>query len=235
MINRIAITEIVAAIDKSNSANLFLDTCAILDIIRALSRNSSDELCAAKKLFDKRDAGTIDCKVILPSVVYQEYKDHFSDTCKLLDEFFQRLSDKQNELTKAQLAFGHNATPCYSDTPILIRQIPDLTNKIVDTAIHISEQDDLHAAASKRIVQCRAPASKGKQELKDCLIVEECLEICRQLKNNGSHAKMYFLSSNTRDFCIAETKKIRQELANEFSQYGLEYCYSWKQILSKFT
>jgi hypothetical protein len=235
MINRIAIHDIVAAIDESNSATLFLDTCAILDIIRALSRSSSDELCAAKMFCDKRDAQAIHCEVVLPSVVHQEYIDNFGDTSKLLDRFFQQVSDIQHELSKAQLAFGRSATPCYSDAPVLSERIIRLTHRIVNTATHVKEQDDLHAAASKRIVQCRPPATKGKQELKDCLIVEECLEICRQLKRNGSRAQLYFLSSNTKDFCIAETKTIRQELAHEFSQYGLEYCYSWKQILAMFT
>lgn len=234
MIRKVIISGIVADINRSNSAVLFLDTCAILDIIRAITRNSSGELCSAKVFFDKRDLGDIDCKIILPSVVQQEYTEHVDDARKQLDVFFKRLSDSQSELINAQTAFGMKTISRYSDAHTLISQILLLTMNIVNSSIHILEQDDLHAAASKRITKCKPPASKGKQELKDCLIVEECLEVCSQLQQKDKIIPLYFLSSNTKDFCMADTKTIRRELAAEFSQYGLEYCYSWQQILSKF-
>jgi len=236
MIKRVAISDIVADINRNNSAVLFLDTCAILDIVRAIDRNASSELCSAKVFLDRKNKGKINCKIILPSVVQKEYDEHFDSAGKLLDSFFRRLSDLQNELIKAQSAFAQKTISCYSDPDAhtLTNQIFSLTKNIVKHSIHILEQDDLHAAASKRVIECKPPASKGKQELKDCLIVEECLEVCRQLQQKGKSKPLYFLSSNTKDFCIVETETIKRELATEFSQYGLEYCYSWEQIRSKF-
>ena len=234
MIKRVAISDIVTDINRNNFAVLLLDTCAILDIVRAISRNSSSELCSAKVFLDRRNAGNIDCKIVLPSVVQREYDEHIESTSKLLDSFFKRLSDLQNELINAQSAFGQKTISCYSDADGLTTQILSLTTDIIKNSIHILEQDDLHAAASKRVIECKPPATRGKQELKDCLIVEECLEVCRQLQQKGESTALYFLSSNTKDFCIAKTKKMRCELATEFNQCGLEYCYSWQQILSKF-
>jgi len=234
MIKKVAISDIVADIEKNGSAVLFLDTCAILDIVRAINRRSSNEMCSAKVFLDKRDLGDIDCKIILPSVIGQEYADHLESTTKELDSFFKRLSDLQSELINAQSAFGHETMVCTLDADALTNKIIVLTNNIINNATHILEQDNLHAAASKRVTGCKPPASKGKNELKDCLIVEECLEICRQLKQKAKTIPLFFLSSNTKDFCIAETRTVKDKLATEFSQYGLEYCYSWQQILSKF-
>lgn len=234
MIEKVAISDIVSDINRNNCAVLFLDTCAILDIVRAINRNSSGELYFAKVFFDRRDLGDIECNIILPSVIQQEYDSHLESASNELDIFFKKLSDLHSNLISVQSAFGQEQIEYYSDAHVLTNQILSLTKNIVNSSIHILEQDDLHAAASKRITQCKPPASKGKQELKDCLIVEECLEVCRQLQQRGKSTPLYFLSSNTKDFCIAETKTIRCELATEFRQYGLEYCYSWQQILSKF-
>ena len=97
MINRLAIPDIVANIEKNNSPVLFLDTCAILDIVRAINRKSSGELCSAKVFFDRKNSGSIDCKIILPSVIQQEYNQNLNGTSEQLDSFFKRLSDLQNE------------------------------------------------------------------------------------------------------------------------------------------
>ena len=83
MINRIAIPNIIKDIKKDNTPVLFLDTCAILDIIRALARKSPDELCSAKNFIDRKKHGDIICSIILPSVVFQEYNDNFDITCAL--------------------------------------------------------------------------------------------------------------------------------------------------------
>ncbi|MCK5565616.1 MAG: DUF4935 domain-containing protein [Planctomycetes bacterium] len=234
MNNNIAISDIVIDIEKNSSAVLFLDTCAILDIIRAINRRSSSDMRDAKTFLDKRNSGDINCKIILSSLIQQEYDKHLKSTTEEIGKFFRVLSDLEDELAIAQSAFGYNINTSTPDVTALTNQILSLTDNIINNSIHILGQDNLYSAAGHRAASDRPPAKKGKNEYKDCLIVEECLEICKQLQQGKKVVPLFFLSSNTKDFCIAQTTEIKKELATEFSQYGLEYCYSWQQILSKF-
>ena len=67
-----------------------------------------------------------------------------------------------------------------------------------------------------------APPSKKGGEVKDCAIVEECLEVSRPLHAAGFAKKRVFCTSNVNDYCDA-TKALHANLAAEFAAVGMGF------------
>ena len=66
------------------------------------------------------------------------------------------------------------------------------------------------------------PPSKKSGQMKDCVIIEECLELCRQLRATGFVKKAVFCTSNTDDYCDV-TKALHPTLDVEFAPVGLSF------------
>ncbi len=229
----VAITDIVASIEKNNSAVLFLDTCAILDIVRALSRNNVEAIQAAKKIIEEIDSDSVNCIIVLSSLIEGEYNENIESVKKELEAYFKNIADSSKSFYDANKVFGNDYNFCNFRTNPLTQQIISLAYQFIANSTSILEENDLKVAAYHRAVNNIAPASKGKPEPKDCLIVEECLEVCRQFKHAKKNVPLLFLSSNASDFCSTETKILKQELIKEFQANGLQYCYSWGNVLSE--
>jgi len=236
MTDSLSIEEIVKSIVAENADVLFLDTCAILDIIRALNRKASTDLKFASDIAGIINAKDRKVQVVLASVIKQECQDHFDSALAELDSFHTRLSDDVQTFNEACTILGLQVGSIPAVNEAMKKQITGIANQFLQNSVSIKEDDKFHAAASRRVIKGIPPASKGKQELKDCIIIEEYLEVCKNIRATSCNSALLFLTSNWRDFCIAETKQIKQikqELAREFSQFGLEYCYSWQHVFSR--
>jgi hypothetical protein len=71
-------------------------------------------------------------------------------------------------------------------------------------------------------VVAKTPPSKQGGEVKDCVIVEECLELTRQLRANGFARKCVFCTSNMDDYG-GPSGGLHPTLATEFAAVGLAF------------
>lgn len=78
------------------------------------------------------------------------------------------------------------------------------------------------AKAFVRVNAGVAPAKRGKESSKDCLVYETYLEAVSALRAAGVKAPIVFLSSNTNEYLI-EGKVLKPEIAAEFSAISLGY------------
>jgi tRNA A37 methylthiotransferase MiaB len=69
---------------------------------------------------------------------------------------------------------------------------------------------------------CIAPARRGKDSSKDCLVYETYLEAVTSLRNAGVVKPIVFLSSNTKEY-LTENNILRTGIAAEFSNINLKY------------
>ena len=67
-----------------------------------------------------------------------------------------------------------------------------------------------------------APAKRGKESSKDCLVYETYLEAARELRAAGLTTPIVFLSSNTNEY-LEERRILKPEIAAEFSQLTMDY------------
>lgn len=233
MTDRLAISDIVADVEKNNSAVLFLDTCSILDIIRALKRNKVEAIQDANYIMQNIKSGSINCKIVLFSLLEKEFNDNVNSPVKDLKKYFMGVSDASKSFYDANKIFGNKYGFCnFSENP-LTKQVISLASEFIDEAVFIENDAKLELAAYRRATNNKPPASKGKPENKDCLLVEEYLEVCRQLKQKNINVPLLLYSSNTSDFCDVKNKALKQELIQEFQANGLTFCYSWDNVLSE--
>ena len=67
-----------------------------------------------------------------------------------------------------------------------------------------------------------APARRGKDSSKDCIVFETYLSCAGMLRTEGLAAPIVFLSSNTSEY-LTDSKVLKVEIANDFAPLKIDY------------
>lgn len=182
---------------------LFLDTCSILDVIRAPARGLVGCVEAATELLGMATASPARCSLVVGSFVPTEWNDHQQEVLDSLQSHFDRM---QSQAEHFHGLCGHLTVPITFGVPRYVTsglalRLHDLSRQVLQASLILDRHPDTMTRAYDRVaVTRRRPCRKGG-ELKDCTIFEECLEVCRQLQGGGFTRKMVFCTSNTEDYC----------------------------------
>lgn len=79
------------------------------------------------------------------------------------------------------------------------------------------------ARALARLNEPRTPARRGKDSMKDCVVIETYLDVARALRNEGLARPIVFASSNVKDFAGEHGSTLNDDLAAEFLALSMEY------------
>lgn len=202
---------------------LFLDTCSILDVIRAPFRDLRGCAEGASALLGLFTQSPPKCTLVVASLIPDEWGNHEAQTTEDLKKHLERMEEQASHfhdlghLFSFPLSFGR---PAYRASP-LVNELRGLSKKLLDCAIRLDPDDGSKMKAFARVVANIPPSRKGG-ELKDCTILEECLEVCRRLQLVGFGPKRVFCTSNTNDYCET-VAGLRPNLAVEFNAVGLRF------------
>ncbi len=127
---------------------------------------------------------------------------HFHDACATLG---------------ITLTFGR---PFY-DGVRLAESLYDLSKTLLDSSIHLDRDAGCDSRGVGRVAAKKPPSKQGG-EVKDCVIVEECLELTRQLRANGFARKCAFCTSNMEDYG-GPGGGLHPSLAAEFAAVSLTF------------
>ncbi len=182
---------------------LFLDTCSILDVIRAPARGLLKCAEAATALHAMATDSPPRSRIVVGSFVPTEWASHEQNVLGELNVHLDRMQKQAAHFhslcTHLGLAVSFGA-PQYPASG-MAASLHDLSRRLLQAAVVLDRQHDTMSRAYDRVaVTRRRPCRKGG-ELKDCTIFEECLEMCRQLQAGGFTRKMVFCTSNTEDYC----------------------------------
>ena len=205
---------------------LLLDTCALLDILRAPYRAQvpSGVVQAAASIVKSFDRGAPEVWVITTKLIAQEWRNNVHTVRGELDTHLKRLD---RELAKAsssaaQLGIG---TRFVGPTSLgLSEHLFNLSEGLLNTSIQLTGTERFHQKAMHRLLHNHAPASKGKGEPQDCLIIEQYLDLSRELRQQAYSEKIIFVSSNTKDY--GRPGELRFPLAGDFKDHGIEFATS---------
>lgn len=218
------IAEAVLSIVSADLPVLFVDTCSLLDVIRAPIRPDKLQGCieSAVELLHLASSTPTRCILVAASFVRGEWNDHAAPAAEELRKHLVKLD--------TQAACFHDACGFIALTPSFGRpsygtiglgdRLLDLSKQLLDRAIHLDPQDDTNMRAFKRAATNTPPSRKGG-EIKDSTITEESLEVCRQLQAAGFTKKRIFCTSNTDDYC--EAGPLHPRLAVDFAAVGLGF------------
>jgi hypothetical protein len=63
--------------------------------------------------------------------------------------------------------------------------------------------------------------------MKDSVMIEEFLELLRQVRASGFAAPAVFLTSNTDDFCETDKKTLHADLERDFTPLNIQFATLW--------
>ncbi len=202
---------------------LFLDTCSLLDIVRAPARKLQGCVASAVELCKLVSSSPSQCRLVVSSLVPDEWNEHVSSETAALSNFLAKLEDEAGHFHDSCAALGIGAPfPRFAFGGVaLADRLAELSKNILDGALHLESEVTTIVRAHSRSVVRQPPAGKGGQ-IKDCTIIEECLEVCRQLRAAGFNKKLVYCTSNTNDYCDPN-KDLKTSLAAEFASFNLEF------------
>lgn len=216
--------EAADALITQNRSGIVVDTCAMLDVIRAPLREWRPILAAAFRMREELQSGNAVFQVVLPSVVSMEWSANV-DTEKL------RLGDRlrAHYHLSDMLEFVDRATTSSGISIPDVRMVgfEDALEKVCKelmlSALTLDREDNCVSKAVGRVLEGCAPSGKGRESTKDCIIFEEVLALGQVLLRRGFGKKLVFVSSNTTEFgslrepvsrIVADLAHARVEFAN---------------------
>ncbi|HHU3404968.1 TPA: PIN domain-containing protein [Escherichia coli] len=209
---------------------ILFDTCALLDIVRSVDRdNISPEIISAASTLTSSD----DNWLVSSKVVDTEWANNIeiveTATRNSVKNLHKRALAFKEALIHSTLADKLTYTKSFTSYD-LEQNLKSISNDLRESLTLIESDVTCIQRASNRVIQCIAPASKGKSEYKDCLIIEHYIELGNRLKAAGFSNSIIFISSNKSDF--GSPYDIREPIKTEFSNANITYIGDIKSAIS---
>ena len=218
------IAEAEAQIQADNRPVLFLDTCIYLDIIRATDRCLDGCVRSGWELLALLTAVPPQCTLVAASMIPTEWNDNAQKVQDEVNGKLKKIQEQAGMFHEACSALGISLTfgrPVYSSVG-LIERLHDLSKELLERSIILDEDAGCNSRGLNR-VRRKIPPAERSTEAKDCVIVEEYLELTRQLHAKGFANKRVFCTSNKRDFGESGGNNLHPTLAAEFDMIDLRF------------
>jgi len=213
-----------AQLRAENRPVLFLDTCILLDGIRATYRClASGYVQRAAGLRTMLTADPPQCTLVVASMVPKEWHDNAASVRDEVRAHLVKMQEQAVHFHEACGALGIGLTfgrPFYPGAHLADR-LYDLSKALLDGSTCLDPDVGCMSRGVGRVV-AKTPPSRQGGEVKDCVIVEECLELTRQLRANGFARKCVFCTSNMDDYGDPGGG-LHATLAAEFVAVGLGF------------
>jgi hypothetical protein len=208
-----SIAAAIGRIQRAVAPVVYLDTCVLLDIVRAPLRNAAGAVEAALELLTgaKRSVPTIYLFVGCPTPT--EWNDHIHEAvtdCSIAVNCVDAVAHSWYFLGKPGL-------PTLSPPSLLLpERLRTLSKNLLDAASVLDKDGEALGRAIDRIISARKPARKGGQGAKDAAILEHAISLVDALMAVGVATPRVFVSSNTNDFAIAKGTAVHPEIKSDF-------------------
>ncbi|MCY4587443.1 MAG: PIN domain-containing protein [Bryobacterales bacterium] len=223
--------DLVAQIAKADVPVLLLDTCTILDVVRAplLDHLGIHDIDAAHTLISRATGSSPGVSMVITEQVHQEFREKIDAVEKETCAGIKKATDRFVGILKRMQALSpEDSIPDPVD--LLTLEFPQrgryLAERIVDTSSTLTDHDDEVLKAYDRVKHGKPPATRAKQSVKDCMIAESYLRLAATLHTGGFSRNMVFATSNTKDYQQGHSS-LHPELRAEFRSACLEYSPSW--------
>jgi len=214
-----------------SSAVLVVDTCSLLDIVRApvFDRVSPTDMVNALWIVDALQTRKTCFHLVVCDWVQSEYRRAIGGVEQDVRQQLEKVWASHNHAAKIAAAFEAqdvelvDARKC-ADT--VISRGKQIVGQFLALAgsIHASEEDERRAGL--RTKEARPPAHRGKGSMADAVITELALRLSNEMRSGlREPGAVVLLSSNTKDFC--EGKVLKTDLQHEFEASGIEYAPTW--------
>ncbi len=202
-----------AQINLAPAPVVFLDTCVLLDIVRAPLRDAAANVQAATELLTgaTKVPPTIYSVIACPTPT--EWAAHIDEAIQECEKAVKSVSAVSDSCAFVGLtALG----PIPPDLPTLPDKLRELSENLLGAAILLDKEADALARAIDRLIGGRKPARPGGQGGKDAVILEHAVSLVDALLPGGFVLRRLFVSSNTGDFATAKITGIHPDIRLSF-------------------
>jgi len=217
------IADIIHDITANPAPVLLLDSCILLDVVRAPLRGKPDEVRFAQLFLTSVQKNPKAIHLLVASPTRTEWTDHIAET--------------ENECTIAvngcnavASICGHMGLPPVAFLPAgvltLSTLLRNLSADLLAAAVSMDHDAAALGRAVDRIIASTRPAKPGGKGAKDSVILEHAVEATTQLRIAGFTGICLFVSSNTKDFADAGSTNLHAQLIPAFNAVNLEYAVS---------
>jgi hypothetical protein len=218
------IADIIHDITANPAPVLFLDTCILLDVVRAPLRSKPDEVRFAQLFLTSVQKNPKTIHLLVPSPVQPEWDTHIL-------ERVNECMTAVNACNAVAAICGHLALPEVAALPAGVLKMPallrQLSTDLLAACVTIDNDGLALARAVDRIIAYRHPVKQPHSKgAKDSVILEHAVETTAQLRNAGFAEICIFVSSNTGDFANPGSTNLHAQLAASFNPVNLRYAVS---------
>lgn len=201
---------------------LCIDTCSLLDIMRDPTRKPSrvNERQAAIELVSLAESG--DIIILMAQQVKLEFQEH---DLPIQGEAKRKLKDSIEQIERVnQIAniFGASGEINLDHLKGHVERTRTILERWLQTMHIVTPSSTIPQKAFTRMNAGRAPAKRGKDSSKDCLIYETYIEIISELRCIGSDTSIVFLSSNTEEY-MDDKRTLKDDIKMDFSKLNIKY------------
>lgn len=188
------------AIVRKNAPVLCIDTCSILDIARNPTRERlrPHDFRAALDLIAAAANGEL--TVLVAEQVEIELRANSPKVQEDTDREIARLTQRVVAATEIAAVFGSLGRVDLSHLDGHSARAMSHVDRLMAISTKVVPGPDVSGRAFARLNAAIAPARRGKDSSKDCLVFETYLEAMRMLRSRGLTSRAVLLSSNTEDY-----------------------------------
>jgi hypothetical protein len=202
---------------------LCLDTCSILDIMRDPTRESvqAHERAAALQLLSALETGRLIC--LVADQVLLEFDEYSAEILQEAENGLKKFLGNVARVHAVVAAFGGSGSIELSHFTAHSSRSKAVVDRIIAAAQRAPQRPEIASRALLRVNQARTPARKGKESMKDCVVIETYLDTVTALRAAGLRSKIVFASSNTKEYVGPLGGPLKADIAEEFANLGIEY------------
>lgn len=220
-----SLADIAAEISSSGLPALFIDTCAMLDVVRCAARKQSRIAGITRQLIGGQTSGEL--LLFAPSVLHKEDARNRVDVesdarkcARAIDDAIvhhRRVADTLGSPYPCTGPFSHES---------LVGPLVNLHDQLMDTCVYALADQATAMAALARAGDNRRPARKGGG-VNDCILFEEFLSIARAAPTANT---LILLTTNTNDFGDKNSQTgVHVSLTAELVSTTARICLSWDE------
>jgi len=207
---------------------LCVDTCTVLDVVRDITRETVTpaDVRAGLALLAMAEVGS-GLTVLMAEQVSLEIAGNVANVEQEAQAALEKFLVQAQRIHDVAGAYG-------AQGPLQIRHLDGQVSRarpVLDRWVQVAQMvphnDGVASRAFRRVNEPRTPARRGKESMKDCVIVEVYIEAASQLRAAGMTAPMVFASSNTKEYFAPNTRHLQADIAADLAAVGIEYAPNW--------
>jgi len=209
---------------ETQSSIICVDTCIILDIFRDPTRQTvrAHEARAVLSLLEELSKKKSLASLIAEQVIF-EFNENFSAVKDEADRALIKFKEQSIRIGEIAAIYGPPNNLCFDHLTDHVTRTRSIANQWIANSTFVKQPPEAPTRALLRVNQAISPARKGKDSMKDCVVIETYLDIIKTLRNAGLKSRVIFVSSNTKDYEGENGSSLKLDLAKEFDPLNIEY------------